>query len=141
MMNRKKAKPSEYPDVILKSLVKAYDDMNNNKARAEGFSFTEILGLAGMRQEYTTGDIDTKEIYNYLHDLRTSGYIYESGYADSSQSYKLTREGICYAYWLMRPWYRKAFDFMKGDVRTIVISVITALIITVATFFVLRALN
>jgi hypothetical protein len=141
MMSKKKIKPSEYPDVILKSLVKAYDDMNNNKARSEGFSFIEILDLAGMIQEYSTGDIDTKEIYNYLHELQANSYIYESGYADRSPLYKLTREGIRYAYWLMRPWYRKAFDFMKGDVRTIVVSVITALIITVATFFIIRALD
>jgi hypothetical protein len=141
MTNKKKIKPSEYPDIILKSLVEAYDDMSNTKARTEGFNFLDILNHTGMTNEYAAGDIDTKEIYNYLHELQANSYIYESGYADRSPLYKLTREGIRYAYWLMRPWYRKAFDFMKGDVRTIVVSVITALIITVATFFIIRALD
>jgi len=50
-------------------------------------------------------------------------------------------EGIDEGRRLMRPWYQKAWDFFKGDIRTIVITVITALIITVLTTWLLRKLG
>jgi len=49
--------------------------------------------------------------------------------------------GIDHAHWLMRPWYRKALDALKGDVRTIVVSVITAVIVTFLTTWLLRILD
>ncbi len=50
-------------------------------------------------------------------------------------------EGIDHAHWLMRPWYRKALDALKGDIRTIVVAVITAIIITLLTTWILRLLS
>ncbi|TET75880.1 MAG: hypothetical protein E3J42_02555 [Dehalococcoidia bacterium] len=46
--------------------------------------------------------------------------------------------GIDHGKWLMRAWYRKAFDAVKGDIRTVVVAIITAIIITVVTILILK---
>ncbi len=50
-------------------------------------------------------------------------------------------KGIDYCERLMRPWYRKALDAIKGDLRTIVVAIIISVVITVVTNLILRALG
>ncbi len=50
-------------------------------------------------------------------------------------------DGVDYGRMLMRHWYVKMWDFFKGDVRTALITVITAVVITIITTLVLRALG
>jgi len=62
-------------------------------------------------------------------------------YARHSRALWPTPEGIDHAHWLMRPWHRKALDALKGDMRTVVVAVITAIIITLLTTWILRLLS
>lgn len=130
LWRKKTLKPSEYPNRMLKALVKAYDDKRNRKAREEGLSFLDILRLAGMEVLYARYRISTEEGYDALGQLKKSNYIYESGSRDGPL-YKPKPEGLLKGRFLNRSClYRKVYHPIKGDVRTVVVTVITAVIIS-----------
>lgn len=52
-----------------------------------------------------------------------------------------TFEGLRHAQWLMRPQHRKVWDYLKGDIRTAVISVIASLLTALLTYGILRLLG
>lgn len=53
----------------------------------------------------------------------------------------LTPQGIDRARWLLRSRRVQMWDFMKGDVRAIIVAAITAIVVTVVTTLVMRALG
>lgn len=55
--------------------------------------------------------------------------------------WELLLTGIDHAHHLARPFYRKLLDFIKGDVRTIVIAALTAAVIAIVTELIVRAFD
>jgi|GEM_PF-5459295 len=106
-------KPSEYPERLLKALVKGYKDPNNTKARVEGLDVVDILSIAGMDEmlkSYSKGDIETGEIYDALGQLKQQDYIRESG-RNIGPLYKPTPQGPEHV--RDQIWYRKAYRILK----------------------------
>ena len=72
-----------------------------------------------------------------IREMRQRGWlpaVWEGGIWPSTT-------GVDYGRMLLRPWYCKVWDTVKADARTVVIAVITAIIITVVTTLILRALG
>jgi hypothetical protein len=110
---RKTLKPSEYPERLLKALVKGYNDPSNTKARVEGLDVVDILSIAGMDEmleSYSRGHIETGEIYDALAQLKQRNYIRESG-RYIGPLYKPTSQGLDYIRGQI--WYRKAYRILK----------------------------
>jgi hypothetical protein len=107
-------KPSEYPERLLKALVKGYNDPSNTKARVEGLDVMGILSIAGMDEmieSYSRGHIETGEIYDALAQLKQRNYIRESG-RDIGPLYKPTSWGLDYVRGQI--WYCRALDYIKA---------------------------
>ena len=143
---KKKPNPSEYPNLVLKALLREYD--SNLEVRNKGLSETILVVKAGIVKDYeedignnkrTYGDFvsEMKEVLRVLEDQQ---YITLSPYL-VDRFVKPTAKGIAHARWLMRPGYQKAWDYLKGDIRTTVIAVITALLITLLINWILRLLG
>ena len=122
-------KPSEYPERLLKALVKGYKDPNNTKARVEGLDVVDILSIAGMDEmlkSYSKGDIETGEIYDALGQLKQQGYIRESG-RDIGPLYKPEPQGLKHI--RDQIWYRKAWDYLKAHHLQLILIILTILAI------------
>jgi hypothetical protein len=154
-------KPGQYPEQMLKTLVKEYESSGDAGVRAWGMEGRKLVvkagifsadviesALKGYQYEFDIGEyvyisnVDTrplKEINAAAEYMQTKGWITlsstEEGMAADGVygNLKPTPEGIDHAHQIMRPWYRKAWDFFKNDVRTIVVAIITAIIITLLT--------
>ena len=160
--------PGQYPERMLKTLVKEYESSEDAGVRAWGIEGRKLAvktgifsaeviesALKGYRYDFAIGDysyslsVDTQplmEINGAVRYMQAKGWITllppEDGVEDGVYSIlQPTPEGIDYAHQIMRCWYRKAWDFFKSDVRTIVVAVITAIIITLLTTWVLRVLG
>ena len=132
----KKPKPSEYPERVLKALVKEYD--SNLEIRSNGMAEDSLAGKAGVVDDYTEEIIPNKkwtygpfqlEMHAAIRVLEDAKYV-TAEWSGSDTLIKPTYEGLDHARWLMRPWYRKISDYFKGDIRTIVIAVVIALLTT-----------
>ncbi len=148
MIRQKKPKPSEYPDRMLVVLVREYNE--NLSVRDEGMPETLIAVRAGIVEDYREQVGDDRWRYgNFLAEQKEALRILEKeGYVETVGSeYRVVRlikptyKGIERANYLMRPWYRKVCDFIKGDIRIVVITIVTAIIITLLTTLILRLLN
>lgn len=72
----------------------------------------------------------------FIHDLPyIAGLMIEEGWVESFKPDKAslrtlfpTAKGLRHAEWLMRPRYQKAWDYLKGDIRTYVFAVIATLV-------------
>ena len=158
-------KPSEYPERMLKALVKVRDccpamgvddptilPTKWHLARNAGIVSARELELAEkyavsrnscfMPQELTVeqevrrlvgvaGDLDAA-----MHEMKERGWILT--WEDHAWP---TKDGLDHGRLLMRTWYRKAFDAVKSDIRTIVVAVITAVIVTIATTLIIQLLD
>lgn len=159
-------KPGQYPEQMLKTLVKEYEGSEDAKVRAWGMEGQKLAikagifsaeviesALKGYHYEFDVADysysssVDTRplmEINAAVRNMKVRGWITllstEEGVAEDGVygSLKPTPEGMAYAHQIMRPWYHKAWDFFKSDIRTIVVAIITAIIITLLTTLVLR---
>lgn len=163
-------KPREYPERMLKGLVKDYELSADADVRAWGMEGRELAveagifsaevvkrALVGYKYEpemddyvYTVGNSDTrfvKEINAAAAYMKEKGWITVlpagEGMAEDGVYSRLkpTSKGIDYAHQIMRPWYRKAWGLLKKDVRTIVVAIVTTIIITVLTNWVLGLLG
>ncbi len=162
-------KPGQYPEQMLKMLVKEYESSEDAKVRAWGIEGRKLAvkagifsaevienALKGYRYEFDVADysysssVDTQplmEINAAVRHMKVRGWITilptEEGVAEDGVygSLKPTPKGVDYAHQIMRPWYRRVWDFLKSDIRTIVVAIITAIIITILTTWVLRILG
>lgn len=162
-------KPGQYPEQMLKTLVKEYESSGDAEVRAWGIEGRKLAvkagifsakvvesALKGYRYEFDIGDysysssVDTRslmEINAAVRYMQAKGWVTllprEEGVVEDGVygSLKPTPSGIDYAHQIMCPWYRKAWDFFKSDIRTIVVAIITAIIITLLTTLVLRILD
>ena len=154
-------KLSEYPNQMLKALVNAYNQYPGDLS--EPNSGMDLWGLA------VSADIISREDVSIFHEhwvggdstFELHGVVVGDIFAAADERRRRGRmrtvkeefdeqricvllptpEGIDYAKWLMRPWYRKMWDLFKGDVRTIIVTVIIAVIITILTNWILRMLD
>ena len=162
--------PGQYPEKMLKTLVREYEISGDAKVRAWGMEghklavkagifSAEVIerALKGYKYYYDVGDYsysgdnpDTPslmEINAAARHMQDKGWITvssaEEGVIEDGVYSRLkpTPEGIDYAHQIMRPWHRKAWDFFRSDIRTIVVAIITAIIITLLTTWVLRLLG
>lgn len=68
------------------------------------------------------------------HSLITSGYLEETKRLEKASQieityYRLTEKGRM----IFEPWYKRLWFFCKGDVRTIIVAAITALVVSLVT--------
>ena len=132
----KKPKPNEYPERILKALVREYD--RDVKVRSYGITEATLAVKAGVFDDYTEEIIPNKkwthgpfelEMHATIRVLEDAKYVtVEDSGAD--RLIKPTYEGLVHARWLMRPWIQEVWDYHKGDIRTTVFAVIAALLTT-----------
>jgi hypothetical protein len=161
-IGKKKMKPSEYPELMLKALVSKWDKHPGELSEPSlGFDIWGLAVEAGMisrndidtfREHWLGGDstfemhgVVVGDIFAAVDVMRQRGWIQTIKTEFDGKpvyAYKPTIAGSEHGLFLNRSYfYRKCWYPLKGDVRAIVVSVITSLIITVATFFVLRALD
>ena len=163
-------KPRQYPEQMLKTLVGEYESSGGADVRAWGMEGRKLVVEAGIFSAevmeralkgykydelvgdyvYTVSNPDTrfaKELNAAARYMKDKGWISilsaEEGRVEDGVYSRLKPipKGIDYAHQIMRPWYRKAWDFFKSDIRTIVVAIITAIIITILTTLVLRILG
>ena len=81
-------------------------------------------------------DDDLEEAVRIMEE---KGWIRTEWLDEESWHWELTPEGLRYGIFLNRSWmYRRLYNPVKSDVRTVVIAVITAIIITVVTTLIMR---
>ncbi len=132
---------------LLKAIVREYDS-NPLRFSDPGLALDiwELCVKAGI---FTEKDVSLQTFYgspwrdaidSIIAEMRGRKWVDTNDASGQSWIWPL-HEGIDEGRRLMRPWHHKAWDFIKGDIRTIVITVITALIITVLTTLLLRKLG
>jgi len=144
MARQKQVKPIEYPGRMLKVLVKEYDVPQNVSIRCNGMSLITLAVKAGIVGDYEAQERISNtavrshygnfvsEIEATLRHIGKEGCVEKRGSA--ADTYILpTVEGLRHGSWLLRPRYRKAFDAVKGDVRTVIVALITAAIVATIT--------
>lgn len=120
-------KPSEYPERMLKVLFNAYNDPENASVIRDGMAFNTLWNGAGL-----IADFEDREELPGGKVRSTYGPFYEVGMAALEQMkarrwvdlfksshdlrIKLRDEGLRHADWVLRPWYRKAWDFLTKPV-------------------------
>ncbi len=131
---------------MLITLVQLWEAEDGGKIRVEGISGTQLAFASGIlssykskREDYSRGEkeeisVAAEQLENRLF-MTTHGMTFEPEHS----GIKPTSLVIDHAHWLMHPWYVKMWHFFKGDVRTALIAVITAVVITIVTTLVLRA--
>lgn len=142
-----KPKPSEYPERVLKALVREYNSEVN--VRSNGITEPTLAVKSGVFEDYTEEIIPNKkwthgpfqlEMRAAIRVLEDAKYITVEG-SGVDRLIKPTHKGLVHARWLMRPWHHKIWDYLKGDVRTIAVAAITALLTAVLTYWVLQLLG
>jgi len=143
---------SKCAERMLIALVKEYD-WNPAMLSEPGFGLDgfDLAGKAGIisakkveeyRKAFFSGYPSGIPVMTTLMEERDWVEFSDLGtYGEHSKALFPTVEGIDRAHWLMHPWYHKALDALKGDVRTIVVAVITAIVITLLTTWILRLLG
>jgi hypothetical protein len=141
-------RPMEWAARMLKVLICEYED---NPARfsdpGQAIDIWELAVKAGIisgekvsMQDFYSGHPFRDAIDTVIAEMKRREWI--STDSTFAQTWVfLLPAGIDEGRRIIRPWYRKVWDFFKGDVRTIIIAVITALIITLLTNWLLRVLG
>ena len=143
---------SKCAERMLIALVKKYDqDPWTLSEPGFGLDGWDLAGKAGIISAKKIEEYRRQALSGYPSDIpemtslmKQRGWIEFSdlgAYGKYSKALFPTVEGIDHAHQLIRPWYRKALDVLKGDIRTIVVAVITAIVITLLTTWILRLLG
>lgn len=141
-------RPIEWATRMLRVLIREYE---NNPARfsdpGQAIDIWELAVKAGIisdkkvgKQDFYSGHPFRDAIDAVIGEMKRREWIGIGGTFGETWVFPLPA-GIDEGRRIIRPWYRKAWDFFKGDVRTIVIAVITALVITLLTNWLLRVLS
>jgi len=146
----KKIKPIEYAERMLIAFAK---ESNQSLCRlAEpGFELDEwdLAAKADIipkeavekrRLAFYSGAID--DLHFIANLMIEKGWVKSKKFDESSPRVLFpTSEGMGHAQWLMRPWHRRMWDYLKGDVRTIIVSVVSALLTTILIYWLSRLLG
>jgi len=90
------------------------------------------------RQKFSCSFPDDFPAAFHLLEIRGWAESSELGaYGSSSPAFYPTSAGIDHAHHLMRPWYKRMWDYFEGDIRAIVVAAMTAIVITVITNLIL----
>ncbi|MDO8751119.1 MAG: hypothetical protein Q7K03_08255 [Dehalococcoidia bacterium] len=159
---RKRRKPpfGKWPELFLVALVKQYEKAPGVMS-APGFGETP-LDLAVEAGIMSNAVFKSEEYKTYLQGyewatfqevtiadvLEATRMMAMRGWAESQRDkvqnesiWLPTLAGIDYARRIMRPWWLKLLDGIKGDLRSILVSVITAIAATVLTTLLLKLLG
>ncbi len=144
MGKKKQIKPSEYPERMLKTLVKEYDVPENVDIRYNGMELSILAADAGIVSDYKTEERVSNNHVRYTYDdffpeiMATIGIMEKAGWVEKQGSASDLRilptvEGLRHARWLLQPYHVKAWLAIRSDLRTvfiaIVITILTALIV------------
>ena len=155
-------KPSKWAELFLKILATRYDKYPGEMANPEfGLDSVGLAVASGVidkksvreaEESWQQGDdfamaggVPLADVHEAVKQMKQRGWIelqrrqWDSGHRASC--WVPTAKGIDHAHQSMRPLWVKLFDYFKGHIQTIVVSVITSVITAVATYFVLRALG
>jgi len=134
-----KLKPIQHAERMLIALAKESNQSLGYLAEP-GFGLDEwdLAAKAGIIPTETVEKRRLAFYSGYIDDLPSiAGLMIQEGWVrsikfDESSPRVLfpTFEGMRHARWLMRPWYQKVWDYLKGDIRTTVFAVIAALLTT-----------
>ena len=114
-------KPSEYPERMLKVLVKEYDVPENVSIRRNGMALTTLAVRVGIVEDYEnqerTSDTAVRSTYgDFVSEIMASLRVMEGRewvekLGPPNDVYvRLTDEGYHHGKWLLRHWYLKALD-------------------------------
>ena len=115
---------------LLIAIVKEYDDPLNAPFRLEGLPSVKVAEKHNFDLEHLREMLRALEKHHLVS-------LYGIGGPWGQIRVTPTQQGLGYAY----PWSRKAWDFVKADIRTIVVAVITAVIITIVTTLIIQLLD
>lgn len=120
--------PEQYPEYLLLELYRHYRSTGRLRMKVE--ELTEPL-----RQTHLTCDI---AVYHQAVQMMVN-----RGWANyvSGGEIELSPAGLARARWLLSPWHMKMWDFLKGDLRTVIVAAITAIATAIVTALVLRLLG
>lgn len=136
---KRKPKHSEYPDIILKTLVIEYN--RDVSVRGNGMRGSILGILSGIIDDYTQEVAsNTLQIESgYDDDVNEAArMLIDKGYVTTIESeyeiaYKPTYKGIVRAHQLLSPWYKRLWYAIKGDMRVVIVTIITAIITAILT--------
>jgi len=142
-------KPTEWATQMLRVLILEY---NNNPARfsdpGQAIDIWELAVKAGIilsekvsMQNFYSGHPSRDAIDTVIAEMKRREWIDINGTFGQTWISRLLPAGIDEGRRMIRPWYQKAWDFFKSNGRTMVVAVITALIITILTNWILRVLG
>jgi hypothetical protein len=142
-MGSKEIKPSEYPERMLKALVKEYDMPENASIRANGMALAILAAEAGIVKDYETQERISNTEVRYSYDnffpeiVATLGLMERAGWVEKRGSAAdlcilPTVEGLCHGRFLNRSWcYREIWHPIKSDVRTVFIAIIIVILTSI----------
>jgi len=148
-------KTSQMADKILIALVRVYERSQAILTEpgfgldiwdlAEEASIIDKYEAANRRKYFLSGSgFFSGGMENFpgiTASLRKRGWIEThefGGYGKDSVALYPTLEGIDHAHWLMRPWYKKIAGYLSKYLIQITVSVITAAVTTLVTYFILE---
>ena len=134
MAKKKRIKPSEYLERMLKALVKEYDVPGNESIRRNGMPVTTLAIKAGIVEHYENqqltsntpgptiyGDFPSETEAN-LRIMEERGWVEKLG-PPNDVYVRPTDEGLHHGKWLLRPWYLKALDPVRA-IRAIYVATV-----------------
>lgn len=112
---------------MLKALVRAFDRPTDVSA---------YLGLTpidlAVRAGFDASKVSFVDAETTLSELRRRGYVENVGV---EKNVGPTPAGLDYARWLLRPRWQKLLTYFQGDLRAVVVALITALLTTLVLRF------
>lgn len=133
---------------MLKAIIHEYD-CNPARFSDPGLAL-DIWELAVKANIFKDKDVSMQNFYSghpfrdaidtVVDEMKEREWVNTSGTAGQTWIWPLPK-GIDEGRRLMRTRYQKVWDFFKGDIRTIIVTIITALIITILTNWLLRVLG
>ena len=140
---------SKYASQMLKILISEYD---SNPARFSDPSQTidiwELAVKAGIiteekisKQDFYSGHFSRDIVDAILTEMKERNWITIDGTFNETWVSSLLPAGIDEGRSMMRPWFQKLWHFMRGDVRTVTVSLITSVVTALLTTLLLRMLE
>ncbi|RLC72432.1 MAG: hypothetical protein DRI26_02975 [Chloroflexi bacterium] len=127
--------PTEYPEHLLKVFFNEYN--RNSVVREYGLYPNELINKSRIRFP------DYGDALAAVDRMRELGWIKvlsprPARRVCSFDGVQLTEKGIHYAQWLLRPWHRKAWDTVKGYVRSRIHLILAVLLTLLFAYLVWR---
>lgn len=128
-------KPSAYPEYLLKIFYEEYQ--RNSVAKEYGLYPDELINKSGIRFA------DYEDALAVVDRMRELGWIKVLSPRQARRvclfdDLQLTEQGIHHAEWLLRPWHRKAWDTIKGHVRSRIYFILAVLLVMLLAYLVWR---